>query len=470
MVHTFPTDPSELTVLARLKRAVMGSLFWNAFESILYQILYLSHHTALFYNADRNLYGIYGALFAFLYLVIMWVNTSFDVGVIPFFSVFSENKKNFKHLISSYLIPQMFLVAGLSGLVGSALMAYKGRPTFLNSYLDYSSLLCFVFFITAESMKKNMRALLQLGFQNKITAWIEVTNIALYVATVWILYFCGIPFSLLMLTAPFMIISFLTAVVLGVFLYRYYCTLPNLPKTIPLTLPKRVLITRLFLFINQVGNSLFSSNFLLPLFACQIGLTMTGTASFVNTITFSLTFFIQRVFGPSGAALFARTKLLSAESKQLAFKFLYKKCWYLVICVITLFLINGRSVILMHSGQKEIALWVVIAIFCVSHVLETLFILYDKLFAAEEQSHYVALINTVSFVLSMLVASYNCTYGSLITTLLSCAIIRFGAFFYLTILAHKLWNLSFSYALSLNKVLPPLIVSLVIAFIIHVYQ
>jgi len=458
--------PEEQTFLRRLKSSVITSLLWNAFESILYQIIYLSHHAALFYTIDRTLYGTYGALFAFIYLIIMFANMSFEIGVIPFFSIFSETKQNFRHLVTHYLLPQAFLLASIAYALGLFLYNFSYGPRFIIPLLHGWGILCLVIFVTTEGMKKNIRALLQLAFQNKKTAWIEIANIFCYVSTVWIAHQSGVPFSLQLLVVPFIGVSFITVMVLSLFLYGYYKKLPDGKNTVPHSIKKRIITNRFFLFINQMGNVLFSSNFLLPLFACQTGLQQAGMMTFVNSITFSFTIFIQRVFGPSGAALFARTKLLSLESKRSAFSFLYRKCWYLVISLLTLFIVNGKQLLSLKLGEQPLSLWVVIYIFSLSHVLETLFLLYDKLFAAEELAHYTALVNSISFLLCVSIAFVS---SSLMVTLLCCCIVRLITFFCLTLIAHITCGISLPYKLPLKKLLVPFAVSLIIAVLIKMH-
>jgi O-antigen/teichoic acid export membrane protein len=175
---------------------------------------------------------------------------------------------------------------------------------------------------------------------------------------------------------------------------------------------------------------------------------------------------VQRVFGPSGAALFARTKLLSAESKKSAFAFLYRKCWYVVISLSTVFFINGKQLLSLKLGEQPLSLWVVIYIFSLSHVLETLFILYDKLFAAEELAHYSAFVNSISFILCV---SWALISSSLMITLLWCCIIRLIAFFCLTIIAHKTCNISLPYKLPFKKLFIPFAVSVCVAILIRFY-
>ncbi len=452
--------------LKKLKELVFQSLLWNSFEAVLYQALLLGHQVALFWVIDRTVYGAHGALFAFLYLVIVILNGSFDTAIIPIFS-YCSHKENFKRLLLHKIIRQTLFFMLTSALVVVALPYLAHSLPFLESFTDTTWQILLFLFIVSEGLKKNLRALLHLGFKNRTTALIEVINIFCYISTIWFLYWRGYTLSVLTLTVPFVIVSLSTTLFLSLFLYSYYRSLPENGEITSQNIETKMWINRGYLYLNQLGRTFFSSNFLLPFFACHRGLQETGVASLLNTVTFSLTFFMQKVFAPSGAALFANTKQLSSLDKQSAFSYINEKCFYVICCLVLLFLVNAHYFFSIKTGSHTDYAWKFIYIFFLSHFLENIFILYEKLFAAEEKSQYIVLFNVTSFIGCFLLGSFlSCS--SLLTILVWCMVLRLLAFIGLALTAQRLWKLSYTFNFSFVSFLIPLSISLALFLLLHI--
>jgi hypothetical protein len=369
----------------QLKKRVSGALLWNTFEAFLYQGVLLGHQLMLYFVADKALFGAQGALFASAYLLISIFNFSLDSAMTSCFLEITQSKKSFKVFLNRYFFPQIYLL--LTGSIALIVTtSFSTLPAQLSFFKDPFWSCIMLLFIASEGTKKNVRALLHLAFKNKTTASIEVLNILSYVGIIWALYFSGISFSLPMLAVPFVVISLLTNTILLVKLYDYYQTLPPANETIPNNFNKDFLQTRGFLYINELSRSLFSTNFLLPFFACFNGLLQAGTATLINAITHSVTFFIQKIFGPSGAALFANAKQLSFKNKQSAFAFLQQKTIVALSSLLLFCCINIQPFITFKIGSQSVYHWTLLYTFFLSHFLENIFVVYEKIVYSRRKS------------------------------------------------------------------------------------
>jgi hypothetical protein len=449
-----------------LKNKARSSLLWNAGEAFLYQSFFLMHQLLLFTYTSKTLYGSLGALFASLYFGITIFNGSFDSVLVSYFAQLSNSKKTFYKFFTHFFIPQsliLFIFSLASGLFFLQIKDYA--PFHLQQFLTYGWVALMTSFIFLEGTKKNLRALLHLAFKNKKVAYIEVGNIIFYTSLVWSSYFYGIRITPYLLTTYFVLTSALTVAFLLGQLFYYYQTLSIQKKDIKIEKSYFFSFNRTAIYINQLCRSLFSSNFLLPFFAFHAGFKEVGIISLVNTLTFSTTFFIQKIFGPTSSALFASTKQLDTNNKQSAFLFIHKKCLYTVYTVLLLFLLNGYHLFYITQKTVSFHILILVALFFCSHILETLFIVYEKLFIAENKSHYILACNIISFI-GCIGAGYFLTQTSFILTLLTFMVIRLLTFCALTFIAKKLWNLSSSTQLTSKDLAAPLLFSLFLSCIL----
>lgn len=445
--------------LQTLKHKVFHALVWNSFEAIAYQAILFTHQCLLFWLIDPSLYAAQSTLFAVSFLGITLLNAALESAMISSFLTIIRSQKNFK----AFFIQSI----GLQALIlffGTLLIGFYATQSsislFAQDLITPFWILVLALFITSEGTKKNLRALLHLAFQNKQTAWIEVANIVVYVSSIWIMKLWGVHFSLLTLTLPFLIVSVITNIFLLKILYQYYATLPQLLPTVSDSASFTLVNSnRLFLYGNELSRLVFSSNFLLPFFACTSGLKQAGIAAFVNSVTHCATFFIQKIFGASGAALFAGTTASSLKTKQAAFTYLNQKCFYVLLSMVMLFSINFPHFIRLKIGAGSLETLTLTYIFFLAHFLENIFVVYERLFAAEKKAHYTLFCNLMSL-LGCCLLVLCCASCSMITLLLGCITLRFAAFLGLALSAKKLWNLNFRFSYKNSEWIAPLVFSL----------
>jgi len=445
--------------LQTLKHKVFHSLVWNSFEAIAYQAILFTHQCLLFWLIDRSLYAGQSTLFAGSFLGITLLNVALESSMISSFLKVTTSQKNFKRfLIQSIGLQALILFFGTL-FIGFCLTQYT-FTFFAQDLITPFWIFIIALFITSEGTKKNLRALLHLAFQNKQTAWIEVGNIIVYVSSIWIMKLLSVTFSLLTLILPFLVVSVITNICLLKTLHQYYTTLPQLPLSEnnhnTFTFINK---NRLFLYGNELSRLVFSSNFLLPFFACTSGLKQAGIAAFINSVTHCATFFIQKIFGASGAALFAGTTASSLKTKQAAFTYLNQKCFYVLLSILMLFSINFSHFIRLNIETGSVKTLTLTYIFFLAHFLENIFVLYEKLFAAEKKAHYTLFCNLISLLACCLLVFF-CRSFPMTFLLLGCITLRFGAFLGLALSAKRIWNLDFTFSYKNSEWIAPLVFSL----------
>lgn len=412
----------------KLKKLLNWSLAWNTFEAFSYQIVFFGHQAALFFVLERSQLGLIGSIFALAYFGITFFNFGIETGIVPFFKELSSNKENFRFLLLYVIRQTLFLLLCPLAIAVLFFFCSSLLPQAFSPLFSFYWIALLSIFIASEGTKKNLRAVLHLAFQNKTTACVELANIIFYTSLVWGSYLAGIELTPLVLVTIFIGVSLLTNCVLLYLLYHYYQKLPKGLLHIPRNFYSAVFKNRGYLYCNQVSRSLFSGNFLLPFFACQAGLAQAGVASFINTVTLSFSFFIQKIFGPSGAALFASTKNFSFDTKHKAFKYLNIKCLQAAGILGFFVLVSTPSFLNTKMVQNSLQIWMIVFIFFLAHFLENLFIVYEKYFAAEQKAHYMAFFNGISFI-GCIISAYWLSSFSLLATIISFLFLRLAAFY-----------------------------------------
>ena len=99
------------------------------------------------------------------------------------------------------------------------------------------------------------------------------------------------------------------------FVYQLYRELPPLPTALTEPISQNLFIKNRFLnLLNQLVHQLFSSNFLVPLFALRGGFAVAGQLKLVCYISYGITSALQKIIGFSASALFAQ--FVGKESKN----------------------------------------------------------------------------------------------------------------------------------------------------------
>lgn len=422
-----PGKQTEEYFFKNYKEKFFRAVKWNVVESIGYQVIFMLHQCGLFWYCDRSLYGKIGALLAACYLGVTLLVAGFDGGLLPFFERFTATKQYFKNFIFGKLVPHLCLMVGTVALI-SIIFFISGRTFF--SFSGWSLFLVGLF-VLVEATKKILKQLLYLGFHNKQTALFEVVQIGLYSGTVWGCYMAGIPFSIPLFMIPFIVWSTVFCFLCVWILKNYYRTLPFAHTTSLPLISLSFTFLRGAVLINQLSRAFFSSNFLVPLFAIHGGFREAGVLTFANYLTHACTFFIQKITLPPAEALFSRIKKLSLIAHHKAFSLVLTLFSSLTLVFGFLFFFKGRSLAISFGySVLDHVTWKLLVFFFFIHLLESIFMLYEKFFLLQERIMFLALGNVITCVICYLLFLLKLPFFVLVFT---CIFMRFSFFIFLSL-------------------------------------
>lgn len=408
------------------KKSFLTAVKWNIFESIAYQLIFIAHQVALFFYCDRSLYGKIGVLISCSYLCITLLVAGLDGGLLPFFKNFISDKRSFYVLLFTYIRKQIFFIIGITFLGMSIIIAFRAIPTFTPGILFLTAL-----FIIAESIKKLLKQLLYLAFYNRYTALIEVAQIALYTGSIWVSFWSIGSFSLKIFLVPFIVCSSLSNIAFGYLLFLYYQTLPLETSFQELPTPKVFFLTRLAVVTNQLCRSLFTTNFLVPLFSLHGTFKEAGVMTFVNYLTHAVTFLLNKICVPPSEAFFSRIKNFSNALHYQALSIVLSLFAGITFVLGLLIFLKGKSYALLLGYEGCTGLtWNLILLFLFIHLLENIFIIYEKFFLLQGQVSLLALGNLLTCALCLLLGKLSFSFFTLIFL---CIFIRFLFFFILSL-------------------------------------
>lgn len=479
---------------------------WLTAESILYHAIFLAHQLLLFKAAGIKLYGIISVIFSLTYLATTIASFGLESSLSPFFQEIIQNKKNFRRFFVYQIFPTILLSILLSMAFILALVFLKNPNAILGSkitgnifsqgkvLLEYFHdnispffILTIFFLILSESIKKALRAFLYIVFKNKINMIIEIASITIYISSIWAWYLIFGTITLDIIFVPMAITSIVSSFLLAIFVYKIYKTLPEDNSFICKTkysiklfgsmiknifsknkysffggffskpiksfcsifkrskkgLQVRILKTRAINFANQFAHSIFSSNFLVPFFAIQFGLTQAAIFKLLSHISYTITMIMRKIFGWTCDTILAHTKNLESVQKKDVFHDINNKINNILLAL-TIFLTINISKIVSFTGTPESAInWTLIFFFLAITLVENLFISYEKFYIAEEKNGIILLINILSMAaLSGIIfySSYSQKLGQQ-WLLIAITIIRATFFAILAILSFYKWGI-----------------------------
>ena len=428
-----PGKQTEEQVFETYQKRFFSAVKWNTFESIGYQFIFVLHQIGLFMYCDRALYGKVGALFSACYVAVTLLISGFDGGLLPFFKKFISDQRSFEKFLFEYV--------GLQ-ILGMTVFAYSSCFLIINlcPFFELSSAAIFLLttFIVVEGIKKILKHLLYLSFYNRQTALYEVIQIFFYVLTVWGCRWLGYSFSIKLFFVPFILYSVVFSFLSIRRLSFYYQTLPFTLLSSPLPSAKAFFMIRMSVLVNQIGRALFSSNFLIPLFALHGGFQEAGVLTFANYLTHACISFFQKIALIPAEALFSRVKQFSLVLHYRALALVLYLFAILATIIGLLVFLNGRTCAESFGcGPLDHLTWTVLMFFFFIHLLESMFILYEKFFLMQERVNFLALGNVLTCLICYLLFLCKLPFFILVS---SCVFIRFTFFIILSFLLYRLKN------------------------------
>ncbi len=432
---------SEDSLLTKIQRVTRYALFWNFWEATVSQILQIGTQTLLFLHINKILFGLQGTFFALVFGIVHVANLGLEFAIIPYFPYFSSSKHHFKKFFYHYLIPQFFIFLSIPFFIFYLLppswISHIIMPLRASKGMITIAWIC----IVSEGIKKNARAILYLAFKNKVTAVTEIIHYVGYSCCLWSMYLLHYPFSLHTLIIPFCILSLITMIMLVLKVYALYCLLPDHADEVMHYSFKKFNKNRLFIFINHACRIIFSDNFLITFFAQTKGLIEAGTAHLMSSITFGMTYCVQRLFAPTGGALFSHIRAIDHRLSQTIFSQLVRRITYTLIVLTVLLLLGIVIIVTTQNTAWRSTIIPYLIIFFLSHIIESLFMIFEKIYIAYEQPLYITACNLLS-VIACYILYLLLFKKTLIYFVIGSMIIRMITFIVLCGIAFKKWGFS----------------------------
>ncbi len=404
---------------------------WTLFGSIAYETIKAVHCFFLLQMLPPHLYGSMGSLFSIIYLATYIADLGATNSIPPFLHIFIRNKTTFKRFLLFYsFLPSLPFIVMCA--FGTAIYAHNNF-----SYLPF--LIIIIMLVILETIRSFFRLLLYTTFHAKRVVITEVVLFSIYTANVWVPYLIfHHPITLNHIFIPHLIDSLLAVCIFILLIKSFYKTLPaDTTNYLPRSFTKRLFSTRIFNYLLRVSRSLFTPNFLTPLFALKFGLISAGLFYFASTIISALQSIIKASIGYSGNALLANVKDSTQIAKKEAFSVLCQKLIILIFPLIILLSINYKTIVHLSltptTSNYTIALSLLyLFITCT----EFFFMLYEQFYIIEESAHKLFFFKLIElaifygFIKSDVVSSPIATLLGIISIrLISFAIIAINAFY-----------------------------------------
>jgi hypothetical protein len=376
---------------------------WNAFESVFYKAILATHQACLFYVASKFIYGLTSIIFALMYLTIELINLGLDRSLAQLSQTYLGNKSIFyKYLLPQLIIQGLLLVLVLLMLINNYEIAgFCFSRQFKCTFLTQPQWLLISFIIICEAMRKTLRIVSQLLFLNKPAAILEMCLITIYVSTFWASILIGYQVGVYTIYIPLLLQSLVG--VCGL-IYLIYPTLFKIKEdnddTTTITW-KKVLQYRISNYAYQLSDMLFSGNFLIYLFGTMVGIINIGPIKLANYIAVFLKAIIERTFGLSSLAIFAKTKHLPAEQQKI-FQVAQNRLSLFMILVLSGFLFFAFLTTSISINDTAYLAMLFFGFTLTNNFL----IVYEQLFIIKNKILILFILNLLSIGIFLLVTQY----------------------------------------------------------------
>lgn len=355
----------------------LSGLRWNTLESVVYHAIFIAHQSMLYHILPIKEYGLIGTLFSGIYLVVACANLGLDVVIISFFDQISQSKKNAFHLFIFPLLAQIILYIVVTGGIIQVISLFLPQAEWYA--FGRAQLLTLILLVALEGTKRSLRVALHLIFRNQVTALVELAHIITYATSIWGFYllFKTIPIQLVFISLA--VISSLANIILGVYLYQWYATLPE-DAISTVSLPNW-LRSRLLATCYQVSHALVSPNALVTASAALQGLAWTANLKFISSIIHTMSTIVYKSVGASSQALFTALKNDSSIEHAPLFALLNR----IVYALFILIAIGCFIALCLTTTPGNLGNWWVIGTILALYSTETLFIPYEMFCLVHEK-------------------------------------------------------------------------------------
>ncbi|NDD55121.1 hypothetical protein EBZ39_14875 [bacterium] len=420
-----------------LKAKFHRSFRWTLGGSIAYESCKALHCALLLHCMPTTLYGAMGSIFSIIYLVTYIADLGATNSLPPFLHLLNKSRANFRTFLFRHsFLPHAPLIVACAGAA-----TYLAATKFTD--LPFPWLIPSLIFL--ETIRTFLRMLLHTTFLSKRVVLVELTIFVLYLAATWIpVLLQGGQVTLNNVFIPHFLDSIACVVAFIYLAHRYYRGLPSIALSLPTSLTKRLLSTKLFNYLLRVTRNMFTSNFLTPLFALRFGLAPAGTFYIASMMVNGLQAVVKSAIGYSGNALLANLKEESDQAKKHAFTAIVNKLMMIVAPVIIVIGFNVVSIIKISKVPTLTTEMVGLGLLCLFiSFTEFFFLLYEQFYIIHEAANKLFLFKLFELVALYCFVQHQMTISP-ITTLAGLIVIRTLSFVAIATNAWYAWQISIS--------------------------
>lgn len=378
-------------------KKVLHGVKWNAFESIIYQILLCIHRFALYKILGPIEFGMLGCIFTSIYGLIFLTNLGFNDSINVFFLDISQSKHSFRKFFIQHVIPHI-------GFIALFPIALWFLPFHALSLLSDNMFFIAGALFIAESLRITLRTLLQLVFINKQLACIDLSGLCLYLVIIWSLWLYGFSLTFYIVFIPLTIISYIQVLILSIYTILWYMMLPINNFFLPPY--KRVMRIRLLSYMHHIISSHFISNFIVPYSAYIWGLEYASMTKLIVSVSHLISTVIKHTIGFSCVTLFSHFKHASTAEKSSIFK-LINKFLYVSICIIILLCCTFYTILGHYVKNINIHLGLISFLFVL--IFENCFIPCESAYLNEECPETLIITYIMSIMTTYILFYYHAT-------------------------------------------------------------
>lgn len=393
-----------------MHKKFIKALAWNSSVVFLYKAILLLHQIMLYSIISKTLYGIQSTLFACIYLVIAITNFGFEETLLPFFSTYSQSKRQFLQLIN-YLMLRIVTVTFVAITMYKLILIYSSTHFIenLKNYCDHQLLIIIMLIFFVESIKKSMNAIAQLAFLNKQLAYAELGMLFSYVSIIWISYGSGRAISLHTIFLSMLITATIELMYLTLVLLQYYQHLPTTLTTTPKIASIIIARQSMYNYIHQLSKTIFSPNSMTILFAYLLGFQQAATIKFfTNIITLGYTF-IYKIISSAGGATLSHVHQASTDLIRDVFsKITTVYFQFLVTMTVMVSIILGCS---WYRATITNTMVLQLSLFFIVGFLEQITLIYERLFISQGRAAILAIVNICELMMLLPILYYILFYA-----------------------------------------------------------
>jgi hypothetical protein len=421
---------------------------WNFIGSCLYEFIKVFHNFYLLGNMTSYTYGQTGFILSSIYLAVRIVDLGNAYSTVPMLHDIQRSKAVCKELITKFfLLPQLPVI-----FFGTMLLIWRVCPEI--SWLLISSI------FILETYRLFLRYLLHAQFKNANVVVVELGSFSLFLGCIWIPYLFGRTLTPSSILLAHLADSSVATVFLGLITAIQYEKLPTTSKDDSLPSARRIIISKIFTYLNRLSREITSSNVLTPLYASLFGYEKVSIFYFLGIATTAYQMIIKNTITYSGNALLAKLRHAPKEEKSLAFNLITEKLLLMLALPLIVFLMfyYDAAKIIDHS------LLLILIGFLVLMSIDLVLHVYEQYYLVQESAPKFFIFKLTESAACMAVFYFGSTW-SMTQAFASFIVIKFFITLCTAIHAYAKWGLFIIW----RKVITCIVITTIVSFVIKFF-